>query len=84
MRWNTLTASVENDLLNALKQNPKLLDLRLKGNRFSENLFGKINLHLQGTLDRTKNYTKEAYYNLKKEVEQVSQVTDTAKSGESV
>jgi hypothetical protein len=57
------------------------LDLRLKGNRFSENLFNKVTLNLQGNREKASNYTKESYAKLKREVEQVSLVSDTAKSG---
>ena len=83
MRWNNLTSSVENDLMQALKQNKKILDLRLKGNRFSENLFNKVSVHTQKNYDNAQNYNREKYIKLKREVEQVSLVSDTAKSGNS-
>ena len=81
LRWNNLTSSVENELLVCLKQNQKLLDLRLKGNRFSEKLFNGVSVHLQKTCDSATNYAKENFSRLKREVEQASLVSDTAKSG---
>ena len=81
MRWNSLTASVEGDLLQSVAQNAKLLELRVKGNRFSENLFAKIKLHMQSTWDRTPGHMREKHAELKREVEQACLVADPAKSG---
>jgi hypothetical protein len=72
---------VESQLLQSLNQNFKLLDLRLKGNRFSENLFNKVSAHLLNNVNNATNFKKEKYNQLKREVQKVSLVTDTAKSG---
>jgi hypothetical protein len=76
-----LTSSVETQLLQSLYQNHKILDLRLKGNRFSENLFSKVSAHLLNNMNKASNYTKEKNSKLKRQVQQVSLVTDTVKSG---
>ena len=67
--------------MQSLRQNNKILDLRLKGNRFSENLFEEVLNHINKNNNRINNFTKEKYIKLKREVEQVSLVTDTSKSG---
>lgn len=81
MRWNNLTSAIESDLLQSLSQNPKLLELRLKGNRISETTLNRVTVHLQRNEDQTPDYAKESFKKLKRELEQVGLVTDTAKSG---
>ena len=81
LRWNSLTSSVETELLQSLYQNHKILDLRLKGNRFSENLFSKVSAHILSNVNKASNFAKEKNSKLKRLIQQMSLITDTAKSG---
>lgn len=45
MRWNNLSS--ETDILNAIKQNSSLLEIKLKGNKFSSDFFESLDLQIQ-------------------------------------
>ena len=67
LRWNNLSS--EEEILSAIKQSDNLLEIKLKGNKFSSSFYESVDLQIQSNELKIESITKNNLEELKKLVE---------------
>ena len=82
LRWNNFSSDAEAELIQSIKQNTQLLELRLKGNKFSQSFFESVEIQINKNNELAGVGQIQKLTQLRKKVESSVKGSETSKSGE--